>query len=153
MPLGKNNYTNKLISTLEVNGKFVKDHANISKAQTNFYQNFYSERLNEQNANYQNSLDEFLTNNEMPKFNNEEKIFCDRSICEALRIYPQAKLLALMVYQLIFNPSKDSKYDVKSENWRPGFCFAVPAFCGQPKLCSGNLHPAPLILFLFHNKW
>ncbi len=43
----------------------------------------YSERLNEQNDNYQNSLDEFLTNNEMPKLNNEEKIFCDRSICEA----------------------------------------------------------------------
>ncbi len=70
LTLEETNYTNKLISTLEVNGNFVKDSANISKAQTNFYQNFYSERLNEQNDNYQNLLDEFLTNNEMPKLNN-----------------------------------------------------------------------------------
>ncbi len=67
--------TNKLISTLEVNGNFVKDPANISKGQSNFYQNLYSERLNEQNDNYQNSLDEFSNNNEMPKMNNDEKTF------------------------------------------------------------------------------
>ncbi len=53
----------------------------------------------------------------------------------------------------IFNPGKDCKYGVMSENWEVGFCFAVPVFCGQPKWCSGNLRSAPLILLLFHNKW
>ncbi len=83
LTLEKKNYTNKLISTSKVNGYFVKDLVNISKAQTNFYQNLYSERLNKQNDNYHNSLDAFLTNNEMPKLNNEETIFSERSICKA----------------------------------------------------------------------
>ncbi len=70
MALEKNIYTNKLISTLEVNGKFIKDPTNIAKAQTDFYQNLYSEKLNLQNDNYHNSLNEFLNNNEIPKLNN-----------------------------------------------------------------------------------
>ncbi len=70
-------------STLEVNGTFIKDLTDISKAKTNFYQNLYSEKLIEQNDNYNNSLDEFLNNNEIPKLNNDEKTFCDKPICEA----------------------------------------------------------------------
>ncbi len=106
------NYTNKPISTLEVNGNFIKETTEISKAKTNFYKNLYSERLNEHNDNYQKSIDEFLTINEMRKLNNDEKTFCDRPICEAhilksIKNYPQAKLLFPMVYQLNFTNSSD----------------------------------------------
>ncbi len=83
LSLEKKNYTNNLISTLEVNSKFIKDPTVTTEAQTDFYQNLYSERLSEQNDNYQNWLDEFLNNNEVPKFNTDEKTFCDKSICEA----------------------------------------------------------------------
>ncbi len=83
LSLEKNNYTNKLISTLEVNGKFIKDPTVISESQTDFYKNLYSERLNEQNDNYQDSFHEFLNNNEMLKLNNDEKTFYDKPICEA----------------------------------------------------------------------
>ncbi len=71
----KNIYTNKHLSTLGVNGKFIKDLINIAKAQTDFYQNLYSEKFNQQNDNYHNSLNEFLNNNEIPKLNNNEKPF------------------------------------------------------------------------------
>ncbi len=70
-------------STLEVNGKFIKDPTNIAKAQTDFYQNMYSEKFNLQNDNYHNSLNEFLNNNEIPKLDNDENTFCDKPICEA----------------------------------------------------------------------
>ncbi len=84
MALEKKYYTNKLISTLEVNGKFIiKDPTNSTKAQTDFYQNLYSEKLNQRNDNYHNSLNEFLNNNEISKLNNDEKTFCDKPICEA----------------------------------------------------------------------
>ncbi len=83
MALQKNHYTIKLISILEVNGKFIKYPTNISKAQTDFYQNLYSEKFNEQNDNYHNSLDEFLNNKEKPKLNNDENTFCDKPIREA----------------------------------------------------------------------
>ncbi len=53
------------------------------KPKETFYQNLCSESLNEQNGNYQSSLDEFLTYIKMLKLNNEEKTFCDRPICEA----------------------------------------------------------------------
>ncbi len=86
MALQKKHYTIKLISILEVNGKFIKKttkNTNISKAQTDFYQNLYSENLNEQNDNYHNSLNDFLNNNEIPKLNIDEKTFCDKPIDEA----------------------------------------------------------------------
>ncbi len=66
-----------------MNGKFIKDPTVISEAQTDFYQNFYPEKLNEQNDNYQDSLYEFLNNNEMPILNNDKKTCCDKPICEA----------------------------------------------------------------------
>ncbi len=62
-------------------------------------------------------------------------------------------MLVAREFHAIFNPGKESKYDVTSENWRTGFCSTVPAFYGQLKWCSGNLHPATLILLLFYNKW
>ncbi len=43
----------------------------------------HSEKLNQQNNSYHNSLNEFLNNNEIPKLNNDEKTFCDKPICEA----------------------------------------------------------------------
>ncbi len=42
----KKNYTNKLISQLNVDGKIIKDKINIANAPKNIYQNLYSDKLN-----------------------------------------------------------------------------------------------------------
>ncbi len=56
-----------------------------------------------------------------------------------------------IVHLFIFNPVKNVWSHIIE--LRTGFCSALPSFCVQLKWCSGNLHPAPLILLLFHNKW
>ncbi len=54
--------------------------ADISKAQSNFYQDLYSEKLNETNQSYKDSLDIFLKNNKIPKLSEEQKYLCDKPI-------------------------------------------------------------------------
>ncbi len=54
----------------------------ISLSPNRLLSKLYSEKLNQQNDNYHNSLKEFLNNNEIPKLNNGEKTFCDKPICE-----------------------------------------------------------------------
>ncbi len=78
LSLEKNYYSNKLISTLEIDGNIVKNPTKISEALETFYQNLYSEKLNENSRSYKESLDKFLLDNDMPKLNVEQKEFCDK---------------------------------------------------------------------------
>ncbi len=48
----KQNYCNKLVKSLEVDGKLIKEHRNIAKASKHFFQNLYSEKLNPSNENH-----------------------------------------------------------------------------------------------------
>ncbi len=63
----KKNYCNKLITSLEVDGKIIKDEKNIAQAQNIFYQNLYSEKLNSSDTSYKESLNNFLINNKQRK--------------------------------------------------------------------------------------
>ncbi len=42
-----NNYLNKVVSKLEIDGQIIDKLADISKAQFKFYQDIYSDKLNE----------------------------------------------------------------------------------------------------------
>ncbi len=79
--LEKRNFTNKLIKDLDVNGIIEKELDKISKEQYNYYQALYSEKLNKDNKSYKDSLNTFLTNNNMPQLN-EQKQACDKTITE-----------------------------------------------------------------------
>ncbi len=72
--LEKCNYVNKLISKLEIEGKEITSPVEISEAQTKYYQHLYSDKLNQRNQNYTDSLNKFLINNDMLKFDSEQRI-------------------------------------------------------------------------------
>ncbi len=76
------NYCNKLITSLEVDGKLIKEQWNIAEAQKYFFQNLCLEKLNPSNENYKNSLNDFLMNNNIHKLSNSEKELCDQPIAE-----------------------------------------------------------------------
>ncbi len=78
----KTNYCNKLISSLEVDGKLIKDQNNIAKAENDFFQKLYSEKLNWNDDSYKESLNDFLINNNTKKLTNQEKDTCDQDITE-----------------------------------------------------------------------
>ncbi len=82
LSLEKKNYTNKLISQLNVDGKIIKDKINIANAPKNFYQNLYSEKLNTKDKKYVESLNNFIQNNPMKSLSQEEKETCDQAITE-----------------------------------------------------------------------
>ncbi len=82
LSLEKRNYTNQLISQLNVNGKVIKDQKNIYNAQKNIYQNLYSEILNSNDISYKDSLDNFINKNPMKRLSDEEHMLCDRPITE-----------------------------------------------------------------------
>ncbi len=78
--LEKTNYCNKLISSLEVDGKLIKDQNNIAKAEN--YSSKNSEKLNSNDDSYNESLNDFLINNNTKKLTNQEKDTCDQDIAE-----------------------------------------------------------------------
>ncbi len=65
----KTNYCNKLISSLELDGKLIKDQNNIAKAQKDLFQKLYSEKLNSNDDTY----NDFLLNYNTKKLTNQEK--------------------------------------------------------------------------------
>ncbi len=67
--------------------------ADISKAQSKFYQDLYFEKLNETNQSYKDSLDIFLKNNKILKLSEEQKNLCDKLITEK-EIFESIKYLA-----------------------------------------------------------
>ncbi len=71
LSLEKRNYTNKLIKALDVNGTIEKEPDKISKELYNYYQALYSEKLSKDDKSYIDSLNTFLTNNNMPQLNEE----------------------------------------------------------------------------------
>ncbi len=88
--LEEKKHCNKLITNLEVDGKIIKEQRNIAEAQTNFFHNLYSEKLNISHETYKNSLNDFLINNKISKLSNAKKKSCeqrivDKEIIEALK--------------------------------------------------------------------
>ncbi len=73
LSLEKRNFTNKLIKALDVNGTIEKEQDKISKEQYNYNHALYSEKLNKDDKSYKDSLNTFLTNNNMPQLNEEQK--------------------------------------------------------------------------------
>ncbi len=82
LALEKHNYLNKAVSQLEIDGKIMDNPDDISKAQSKFYQDLYSEKLNETNQSYKDSLDIFLKNNKILKLSEEQKNLCDKPTTE-----------------------------------------------------------------------
>jgi exonuclease III len=80
--LEKNNYTNKLITNLEVSGKLISDNKDISKEVTNFYNNLYTEKLNEHDISYKTLTDVFFNNINTTKRSEIQKNYCDNPISE-----------------------------------------------------------------------
>ncbi len=68
LSLQKRNYTKKSILSLEINDNIIKDQTEISEALNQFYEILYAEKLNQNDPNYQDSLDDFLMNNNMSTF-------------------------------------------------------------------------------------
>ncbi len=82
LALEKHNYLNKIVSKLEIDSKIMDKPADISKAQSKFYQDLYSEKLNERKQSYKDSLDIFLKNSKIPKLSEEQKNLCNKPITE-----------------------------------------------------------------------
>ncbi len=80
--LENHNYLNKVVSKLEIDGKIMDNPADISKAQSKFDQDLYTEKLNETNQSYKDSLHIFLKNNKSPKLSEEQKNLHDKPITE-----------------------------------------------------------------------
>ncbi len=80
--LEKKNYTNKLITQWEVNGKIRKEQTNIANAQHTFYKELYSEQINDKSPEYDNSLKHFLENSNMKNTTPDEANFCEQPITE-----------------------------------------------------------------------
>ncbi len=78
----KQNYTNKLISQLNVDGKMIKDKIIIANAPEIFYQNLYSNKLNNTDEKYVESLNNFIQNNPSNILSQKEKETCDEAITE-----------------------------------------------------------------------
>ncbi len=68
------------ISSHEVDGKLIKDQNNKAKAEKDFFQKLYSEKLNSTEDSYKESLNDFLINNNTKKLTNHEKDTCDQDI-------------------------------------------------------------------------
>ncbi len=80
--LEKRNYINKLITTLKIDRKIIKEPNKMSQAQTDFCKDLYSERPNERDLTYQASLNKFLDNNDIKKITTEQNEFCEKTINE-----------------------------------------------------------------------
>ena len=79
--LEKRNYTNKLITQLQINDSLITDQKQILLEERNFYKTLYSEKLDTGSENYQNSLSEFM-HCDIPKLSSELKQDCEKEITE-----------------------------------------------------------------------
>ena len=80
--LEKKNYLNKVITTLNIDGKIITDPQKISKEQTKFYQNLYTEKLDSNSSSYIESEKTFFDNNEHPKLTPIQNKFCENDLNE-----------------------------------------------------------------------
>ena len=80
--LEKRNYTNKLISNLEINGTITSDQEKITNEQARFYSSLYTEKLSENEDAYHKATELFHNNIECPKLSENQKHFCDNNINE-----------------------------------------------------------------------
>jgi hypothetical protein len=67
--LEKKNYLNKIISSLEINGKIISNNTEISKEQTKFYKNLYTENLTNISESYISAEKTFFENSPQLKKN------------------------------------------------------------------------------------
>jgi exonuclease III len=80
--LEKHNYSNKLISRLEVGGKTITDSKEILKAEKLFYENLYTQNEIEYET-FKTNSDTFTNNSSIPKISDTDKIFCESELTEA----------------------------------------------------------------------
>ncbi len=69
----KMNYTYKLITQIEANGKIVKEQSTIANV---------LKKINVKNPEYDNSMNYFFKNSNMKIFTQDEARFCEQSITE-----------------------------------------------------------------------
>jgi exonuclease III len=80
--LEKRNSINKTITQLEVNEKMITNPEDILKAEKDFYENLYKEKLSEHSKTYQKASNTFLNQNYIPKISIEQKTLGDAEISE-----------------------------------------------------------------------
>jgi exonuclease III len=81
--LEKKNYLNKLISSLEIDGKITSNSTAITEEQTRFYKNLYTEKLNTKSTSYTDAESILFNNQSGTKLTELQKEFCDNDINES----------------------------------------------------------------------
>ena len=81
--LEKKNYLNKLISSLEIDGKITSNSNAITQEQTRFYESLYTEKLNNKCTSYTDADSIFLNDLSCTKLTELQKDFCDNDISES----------------------------------------------------------------------
>jgi exonuclease III len=81
--LEKNNYCNKLISQLNIEGKIITDATEILDEEKRFYENLYTKKINEETKKFQENCNLFTKNPKIPKISETQKESCDEPISES----------------------------------------------------------------------
>ncbi len=89
--LEKHNFSNKLITQIEVDGNLIKEQKEILNAEISFFDSLYA-KVDVENGILNNNCDLFTKNNKIPKLSDKEKEACDTDILEA-EILASLKLL------------------------------------------------------------
>lgn len=90
MNLEKKNYTNKVISQLNINGDIITDSNAILKAQYNFYNTLYTDKIDTSDCNYNLSIESFTKTPDLPKLSTEQsqqldQVFTEKEIHNSLK--------------------------------------------------------------------
>ncbi len=95
--LEKNNYCNKHITKLNVNDSIITNATDILNEEKQFYENLYSDVLNnEDELNINENTLSFTNNPHVPQLNDEQKQYCEENITESellvsLKALPNSK--------------------------------------------------------------
>ncbi len=82
LSLEKRNYTNKLITQLNVDGINITDPEKILHAEKQFYENLYKDNIDTQSDEYKLATSYFTSEHEKPVLDEVDKLFCDTDISE-----------------------------------------------------------------------
>ena len=83
MNLEKRNYSNKVISKLEIDNKIIEDQDKILLEEKEFYSKLYKESLSVNDEKYRDSRKYFFDiSDSFPQLSEEQKNYCDKDITE-----------------------------------------------------------------------
>jgi hypothetical protein len=80
--LEKQNFCNKFISQLEIDGKKIQDAKEILKAEKDYYNSLYSEQKVDRDV-FQQNCDMFVKNENIPKISEEDRNQCETEVSES----------------------------------------------------------------------